>query len=165
MSKSYAGIGSRSTPPEVQEQMRKIAFSLGNLGYTLRSGGAQGADSAFEEGCCNFSKEIYLPWKEFRGNASPLYKSLPEHFQMAEKFHPTWNKLSQTARKMMARNCCQVLGYHLDDPVDFVICWTPGGLGSGGTGQALRIAKHYNIKITDLGTPRQVHQCLGGGLD
>ena len=53
----------------------------------------------------------------------------------------------------MARNSYQVLGRNLDDPVEFVICWTPGGSGSGGTGQAIRIAKDYQIPVFDLGSP------------
>lgn len=31
------------------------------------------------------------------------------------------------------------------------ICWTKNGSGQGGTGQALRIAKAYNIPIFDAG--------------
>jgi cell division GTPase FtsZ len=54
-------------------------------------------------------------------------------------------------RKLHARNAMIVLGKNLDDPVDFIICWTPGGTGSGGTGQALRIARAYGIPVYDLG--------------
>ena len=50
MSFTYAGIGSRSTPPEVQAVMRTLANNLEYTGFTLRSGGAKGADSAFEHG-------------------------------------------------------------------------------------------------------------------
>jgi len=45
--------------------MRRCATRLELLGYTLRSGGANGADTAFEEGCCR--KELYLPWPGFNG--------------------------------------------------------------------------------------------------
>lgn len=44
----------------------------------------------------------------------------------------------------------QVLGYDLKTPSDMVICWTKDGGASGGTGQALRIAKDYNIPIYNL---------------
>jgi hypothetical protein len=70
---------------------------------------------------------------------------------MAKQFHPAWNRCSPGARKLHARNCFQVMGRDLNSPVDFIICWTRGGLGGGGTGQALRIAKHYNIPVFDLG--------------
>lgn len=75
----FAGIGSRSTPENVLQVMRKVAHRLAELGYTLLSGGSDGADSAFEEGCrqsacaseadkqgCFGKKEIYLPWPGFR---------------------------------------------------------------------------------------------------
>lgn len=45
---TYAGIGSRETPMEVLELMTKASTWLGSKGYTLQSGGAIGADMAFE---------------------------------------------------------------------------------------------------------------------
>lgn len=45
---TYAGIGSRETPMEVLELMTKASTWLGARGYTLQSGGAIGADMAFE---------------------------------------------------------------------------------------------------------------------
>ena len=47
----YAGVGSRATPEPVLDLMRRCATRLEVLGYTLRSGGANGAETAFEEGC------------------------------------------------------------------------------------------------------------------
>ena len=51
----------------------------------------------------------------------------------------------------MGRNSYQVMGKELNDPVLFVLCWTHLGQGSGGTGQAIRIAKHQGIPVLDLG--------------
>jgi predicted Rossmann fold nucleotide-binding protein DprA/Smf involved in DNA uptake len=48
--KKYAGIGSRSTPPEVITVMEEIAQRLAENGWLLRSGAADGADSSFERG-------------------------------------------------------------------------------------------------------------------
>lgn len=50
-SMTYAGIGSRNTPEPVLALMQRCATRLEVLGYTLRSGGANGADSSFEAGC------------------------------------------------------------------------------------------------------------------
>jgi hypothetical protein len=57
-------------------------------------------------------------------------------------FHPGWDKLSKGAKMLQARNSHQILGPTLeqDDAVEFVLCWTPGAKGGGGTGQATRIA-------------------------
>ena len=61
---TYAGIGSRRTPDDVLEQMTQLAQELGKLGWTLRSGGADGADRAFQDGAeaVGGRREILLPW-------------------------------------------------------------------------------------------------------
>jgi Predicted Rossmann fold nucleotide-binding protein involved in DNA uptake len=155
MSISYAGIGSRQTPINVLNLMKQLAEVLAIKGETLRSGAADGADAAFEAGCLHAGgqAEIYLPWPGFNGHKSPLAYPHPDAFTLAARFHPAWNQCKQGARALHARNCHQVLGRNLDDPVSKVICWTPNGSGSGGTGQALRLAKHLNIPIYDLGNP------------
>ena len=48
--KYYAGVGSRETPPDVLKTMLKIGRYLAVKGYTLRSGGAKGADTALRMG-------------------------------------------------------------------------------------------------------------------
>jgi len=148
--KYYAGIGSRETPRDICQTMTRIAAEMQGLGFTLRSGGADGADIAFEVGTT--VKEIWLPWLGFNGSQSKLLPS-PEAFVMAEKYHPAWHKCSPAARKLHARNCHQVLGKDLDTPSEFVICWTKGALSGGGTGQAIRIAKAHGIMIYDLADP------------
>lgn len=54
----YAGIGSRKSPQDILKFMVKIAKSLSDS-YILRSGGAVGADKAFEYGAKD--KEIFRP--------------------------------------------------------------------------------------------------------
>ena len=44
----YAGIGARTTPASVLADMTVMAGWLARTGWTLSSGGASGADSAFE---------------------------------------------------------------------------------------------------------------------
>jgi len=44
----YAGVGSRETPPEMLKKMTAISKKLAAQGYVLQSGGAIGADMAFE---------------------------------------------------------------------------------------------------------------------
>ena len=144
----YAGIGSRETPIEVKEIIKRVVEYLNSKNFILRSGGAPGADSYFEE--YSNEKEIFLPWREFNGNDSNLYTPSPESFDIAKKYHPGWNRLSHGARKLMARNCHQVLGQDLKTPVDFIVCWTKDGGESGGTGQALRIARDLNIPVYNL---------------
>lgn len=146
--KYYTGIGSRSTPQNVMQLMTKVATYLSSIGYILRSGGADGADSAFESGSTN--SEIFLPWPNFN-NKKGIVCSHPLAIELAMRFHPNYSNLSAGAKKLMHRNSHQLFGVNMDTPSDFVICWTPNGSGSGGTGQALRIAKYYNIPIFDIG--------------
>lgn len=149
----YAGIGARETPPEVCEKMRMVGKACASMGMTLRSGGAQGADESFEQGCDLFggTKEIFLPYRGFRRNPSDLFGSTKEARAIARKFHPAWHNLSNTDWDFMERNSYQVLGQDLKTPSTFIICWTPGGKVVGGTGQALRIAEAYDIPVLNFG--------------
>lgn len=135
----YAGIGSRKTPPVMLTLMTRIAECKRMCGYTLRSGGAIGADRAFEAGAGD-NKTIF-----FAKDATQAALDL------TAKFHPAWHKCSILAKHLHARNALIVLGPMLDTPVDMVICYTERGLGGGGTGQAMRIAQAYGIKVRDLG--------------
>lgn len=145
----YTGIGSRSTPITTQVTMCKIAQYLNSIGYTLRSGGAYGADSAFESQAGTL-KEIYLPWKGFNSNNSQLFTPSEEAYTLAEKYHPAWHRLRPSVKALMARNMHQVLGLNLDTPSDFVVCYTSDGRFSGGTGQALRLCKDLKVPIFNL---------------
>ena len=142
----YAGIGSRRTPQDVLVLMEAAARQLQNRGYVLRTGGADGADAAFQRGAAGVA-EIYLPWPRFNGVNSPLCTVDAAALQLAATIHPAWAKLSQGAQKLHARNCYQILGRGLDDPVRFVLCWHDG---SGGTMQAVRLAESRGIPVFNL---------------
>jgi len=150
----YAGIGSRETPIDILHLFKKVACYLSTKQYILRSGHAPGADQNFELGCdnCNGQKEIYLPWPYFEGSGSIFNEPTKEAYEIAEKFHPYWHNLSQGARKLQARNSHQVLGLDLNTPSKFVICWTKNGKDQGGTSQAIRVARAYDIPIFNAGS-------------
>lgn len=155
MSRYYTGIGSRKTPENVLRFMTAFARMAQDLGYVLRSGGASGADSAFEQGVeSEIMKEIYLPWPKFNGHLSQYNTVKSDALEMAAKYHPAWDRCSSPVRKIHARNCYQVLGLELKEPSEFIMCWTPEGKITGGTGQALRIALDFEIPIINLGDPQ-----------
>lgn len=151
--KYYAGIGSRETPDPVLANIENLARALAASGWTLRSGHASGADQAFERGAGGLA-EIFKPWSSFEKEVPVLGRCFDspakEALQHAAAFHPTWPWLQQGPRLLMARNSHQVLGFDLQTPVTFLVCWTRDGSGGGGTGQALRIARHHDIPIYDL---------------
>ena len=169
--KSYAGIGSRSTPFDIQLVMRDLAQALEN-DYILRSGGADGADDAFFEGVTPERRktrtQIFLPSKCFRRHEAPLRGCIdatrlpawPRALETVDKYHPMPTRLAPFARRLMARNAMQVLGPDLDDPVSFVVCWTPGGEVVGGTSQAIRIALDHGIPIRNLGREGDLQAAL-----
>lgn len=98
---AYAGIGSRETPPDVLDLMTRAARWLAQRGWTLRSGAAQGADSAFEVGVRERSRgaEIYLPWPSFEGRGyATLIRPSPDAWDLARRFHPAWGRLPEGAR-------------------------------------------------------------------
>ena len=154
----YTGIGSRSAPESVLHTMRLCARKLAWLGYTLRSGGADGADTAFEIGCDDVGgeKEIYLPWAGFNGRKDGVLVDNGKASPIAAKHHPAWGSLKQSVRNLHTRNVGQVLGQMCNTPSSFVLCWTPDGCElkttskTGGTGQAIRIAVAYAIPIINM---------------
>ena len=158
----YTGIGSRSTPKETLQLFALLGRYFAQKGFILRSGGAKGADTAFENGCkeVNGRKEIYIPWKGFEDSRSSLVVESPMAFQIAKKFHPNWESLSEGAKKLQARNSHQILGWDLESPSNFVVCYTEGGKRKGGTGQALRLAESLNIPIFDFGLGEEVKKDL-----
>lgn len=152
MTKVFAGVGSRKAPLDILEQMTKIGAYLAKNGWTLRSGAADGSDAAFERGCDEAlgNKEIYLPYKNFNHHPSPLYKPSKQAFEIAKTIHPWWGQLTYGGMCLHARNCHQVLGINLDDPVEMVICWTDPKAKYGGTKTAIKLAAKYNIPTYNL---------------
>src|SRR5690606_30646410 len=119
-----------------------IATFLSEEGFILRSGGAPGADTFFEQGVYDPElKHIYLPEKGFNKNPSQLFGVCDKALEIAEQIHPAWDRCKPYARLLHARNVYQVLGKTLDTPSDFLICWTEGGEEKGGTRTAIKLAK------------------------
>ena len=154
MSKYYAGIGARKTPPEMMSLMTDLATRLEEKGWILRSGGAMGADSAFQLGVKNPENQcIYTTNSMYEeGNTTNAWASV-------DRYHPNSRALNGYIRELMARNYFQVMGKHSGIPSKFVICWTDSyetdeqGLikdTSGGTGQAVRIAYGNGILVYNL---------------
>jgi hypothetical protein len=157
-SRSYAGVGNRDTPLFYLNAMSKIAFRLEARAYILRSGGADGADTAFYNGLKDKNNsEIYLPWDGF--NNLPYKSVIPnEAFRIAENFKPDFQNLSPAVQNLYARNVQQILGKDLNDPCRFVICYTRDGytgngtrsVRTGGTKLAIDLAASLNILVINL---------------
>ena len=168
----WTGVGSRNTPPVIAALMQSIASGLTKVGGILRSGGAAGADSAFEAGVREPSKkEIYLPFAGFQGNRSRLFhQPTPESIEWARKAHPYFDKMKPGSFAYLAhaRNAHQVLGKDCKSKAAFVVCWTPDGAESagqahstdvtGGTRTAIVIAELNGVPVFNLTRPDALHR-------
>lgn len=161
----FAGVGARKTPPPVLDLMRGVGARLSEAGAHLRSGGAAGADTAFFEGARDAGEgaaEIFLP-KPRRDVPDGILASSPVFDRMARNFHPkpaaitpdpgNPNDRRAHLMRLMSRNGNQVFGRDFTNPSCGLVCWTPGGRGEGGTGQAIRLARSTGIPVLDLGCP------------
>ena len=157
--KYITGVGSRMTPEDALEKIGRIAQYFARQGYVLRSGGANGADLAFENAyrAAKGSTEIYLPWEGFNGSSSELYGVCPEALKLASTIHPAWHACSDAAKRLHARNCYQVLGRSLDRPSDLLVCWTPPG-STGGTRTAIVLAERHGVPVFNLGVEGDIER-------
>ena len=164
--KFFTGIGSRETPREIGIILKEFTDYMTSRGYVLRSGGAPGADLDCETGVNNNLKEIYIPWKGFNSSDSDLYtkEDSEETIKIASENHPAYEYLKPAVKKLMNRNVYQVLGYDLNTPSEFIICYTRDGCKShlsrsnktGGTGLAISVASKNNIPIINLGNVKDL---------
>lgn len=177
--KYYTGVGSRKTPPDIIKLMKTYAVQLDGIGYTLRSGGAKGADSAFYNGLYEhtrlnravFKPKLYLPWKGYNGFSGVGHDSVcPQANELAQQVFDqsfgegSWSRLKHGTKRLLARNSYQVLGKDLKTPSDFVVCWTPDGIehweqrtrNSGGTGQTVAVASLHDIPVFNLKNPSSI---------
>ena len=156
--KCYAGIGARKTPQSILQVMADTAYILAQDGYTCHTGAALGPDQAFGNAAHYLATplHLFLPWASYeeawvntkRGGLTEvtvINGTDTAAMQSVFNFHPAADKLKQAVIKLHARN------YLIINGVEFVVCYTPGGNGQGGTGQGIRIAKSMHIPVYDLG--------------
>ena len=172
--KYYAGIGSRETPKDVCNKMTEIASLLEKQDFVLRSGGADGADHAFEIGISDpLMMDIYLTYINFNNKSGSKYifisNSDHSNYKAAYeslKYHPRGFNMSHGTKVMMIRNYFQACGLVNQSNSSFVICWTPKGANGytikttyedGGSGQCIRIAAAHNIPVYNLKDSRYSH--------
>jgi len=170
----YTGVGSREIPRPHYNRLRQLAHALARQGWGVRSGSAEGADTAFEEGSFGFHRRFYLPWWGFNdhgpgtGDCVVPEKSFGEVWMdamaIAQAHHPHWPSRpdKRGARALLTRDVFQVLGDDLATPSAFVWCWAPqpvlDGQGrvvnvAGGTGMAVRVAASHGIPVYHLDIP------------
>ena len=58
--------------------------------------------------------------------------------------------LPRESADLHARNVAVVLGADMGQAVDAMVCWTDRGRVAGGTGMAIRLARHQGIPVLNL---------------
>jgi hypothetical protein len=163
----WTGVGSRETPIEFRQMMQEIAHYLELDGGILRSGGAIGADTFFEEGLSEGAeKEIFLHKHYVRGKVhdprkgyynAQRFADFPQATEIAKSIHPRWDLCDLNAQWLHSRNIYQVLGQDFgigaNTPSRFLICWAGvdfHGDISGGTRTAWEVARLHGIPRYNL---------------
>ena len=172
---AYAGVGSRTTPPDVLAGMSDLAQALGDAGFALSTGGAAGADRAFETGALRTDAPvtIHTPWPGYNGyrpgrdpetdidviHPKPGDAVRGRSFlHLARTHHPAWDRCRRGARALFLRNVSILAGALDDDgallPVCAAIAWNPSGSAqgreAGGTGHTLRVAAELGIPVVNV---------------
>lgn len=147
--KYITGVGSRQAPKQILLAMAQLAGRLVQSGWTVRTGTADGADAAFIMGAeaCPDRLRVYGP-----------SDATPTALQIARKYHPAWDRCSDYAKRLHARNVLQVLGDDLKTPSKLLVCWTLDGckrhgtrtIKTGGTGTAISIASENGVPVYNL---------------
>lgn len=170
----YTGVGSRDITKKEKSIIFRISKYLAHKDFTLRSGKAAGADTAFQIGAQYYSfkvkPEIYTPWCNFRLNQTSLKNDFDFTFdnallttceEIAKEIHPNWYKMTKAGKLLHSRNVLQVLGKNLDSPSKFLIfCSDQDSKGEvkGGTRTAVVLGKEYGIPCFNIRDNDQLHE-------
>lgn len=158
-------IGSRNTNQEDIKRLQLIAAVYNENGYTLRSGGAVGADSAIN-GFDNV--QIFIPWNGYNDiyhNPSLgriVFDRLPNSHitrRIIAQYHDNPGKLSPAAWKLHQRNVYQIFGpcdlandtnANLSKHVYYCAPSDSLDIPLGGTRTAILIARQLDIPTTNI---------------
>lgn len=165
--KYYTGIGSRNISGEERELIFNIAVKMSEEGYTLRSGGAEGSDTAFEEGCLSVSGELEV----YRPTRSPNMKGyhlVPNDLQfnyaktrLSIDIIPWFSYMKPYSQRIHSRNFYQVVGF--DNVCSHVTIYASDedeeGV-KGGTRTAVMVSRSLKIPTYNLRIPEQRNTLL-----
>jgi hypothetical protein len=121
------GVGSRETPESICHLMRMFAAVTYSLGYRWRSGGAKGADEAFEQGVLghphyqpgtcldDVTLQVFLPWNGYKPDPNSEERkyqdyakgyidatklsAYPQAQEMVPYYHPLGDRIRDPERR------------------------------------------------------------------
>lgn len=183
MRPTYAGVGSRETPPEVLEMMFRIGKVLCDMGWDGWSGEAPGADYFFHAGAkasASYGEGRFsaiIPWQGFKTEGEVRVYSKPgnniyllESFNVSRKAYclgigarGTGAGLKPGGVALHTRNAIQVLGADLASPVRMVVAYAKedkNGRPKGGTATAINLARHLKIPVINMWTKEGLDRAM-----
>ena len=143
--RAYAGFGSWNTPAHIVVVIESLGRALAEAGWTLRTGGAAGAESAFERGC-----DAVGGRKELVGRPADIESASAQFWP--ETLLP-WAQLSANTRALLAQSACQILGPDLDAPAKFLAYWKSTDGRSFEIDHALQIAAAHAVPCVRIEHP------------
>lgn len=174
----YTGVGSRELPTRETGLVRDVGNALTDEGYILLTGDAsRGCDDIFWQhslapyrrrfgphGKAAYEDEVHV--------VSPGCDHYDKAYYIAGLTHPAWRWIPDWMKELHTRNVFQVLGEFVNDPTEFLVCWTSDGAETsketskktGGTGTAIRIADTFGVPVFNLqrsGTIERLERYLG----
>ena len=175
----YTGVGSRDITQEEYHLLKQIGTRMSELDYWLRSGAADGSDSAFQHGACydqEIKTEIWIPWPSFQidlQRSTPYvdYHSLTEDlFSVARQFYldkkiiPWFDNMTRGPQALHARNYYQVVGFPSENNISKVCIYcadeSKKGEVAGGTRSAVMVARYYGIPTYNIRIKEQKEELL-----
>ncbi len=123
--KAVALFTNQGIPEEVKERAREVAKILEEHEFTLRTDTTSEIDDIFQSAITR--KEIYLPWKDFKGLDSPNYWPNDASKEVAKRYFPRFDEMKDTVKAFLSRNVRMVLGQKLKSNICLLIVWTADG--------------------------------------
>lgn len=151
-----ACIGSRSLSAKFLDFCFTFGQFIARLEGEVHTGNAEGADQAFARGANTVDPRLvhlHLPWPNYNAgavvprNVVHLPQEQSNYTEIAAEYHPTWRYLKQGVKKLHTRNVSIICWPQLKD---LVLAFPGGGVNKGGTGQGIRIATGYEVRVVDF---------------
>lgn len=149
----------REVPESFKESLKPLIKDLSDAGYTVRITSVKGLEEAFNIGFAR--KELVLAWKGFEEQEADNYFNTPNSFEIAKKFHPTYNSMKPAVQAFLARNVRLVLGKELKSVPLFMLTWSLDGAETfiektgrtGFVGHPMSMCHALHIPVFNLAKP------------
>lgn len=159
----YVGVGPMTAGEDMCAQAKIFGQAMAEMGWTLRSGGAEGLDEAFERGALegNGKTEIFIPSADFRKrfkSSDKVIHTLDKHIEAMREvapLHENWSQLGTTVQMFLTRIPFCLFGEKLDKPAHFVVGWSKHYPHTG-AGIVLKMAEMAGIPAFNLAMPGQM---------